>query len=118
MADLSVLTAMIDRMAREWMPVSVVMPNNVTPMPVLVWNGKPHLATWMARFTVEPFVEGDTDGMVEEDGEGHWWMREGWYEQMECEQARAIGCDVWVEPIEHPPVTHWMLSPAPPEVPA
>lgn len=113
MADLSVLAVTIDRLSREWTPVSEALPKG--GMLVLAWNGEPHLATRYLKFEVEAYVEGDSEDLTECDEANVCWMREGWYEQMECEQARANGWDVWVERITEPPVTHWMLLPAPPK---
>lgn len=113
MADLSpALTAAIDRMAREWMPVSEVMPTS--GFPVLVWNGECHLARWTARFTVEDYLE-DESYMTECDEEGNWWMREGWYEQIGSDlKSASNGWDFVVAMVEKPPVTHWTMLPAPP----
>lgn len=112
MADMSVLDVVIKRMSTEWTPVSEALPKS--GMPVLAWNGEPHLATWTARFTTEDYLD-DESYMAECDDQDNWWMREGWYEQIVTEKMRPQGYDFIVAMIEEPPVTHWMLLPAGPE---
>ena len=109
------LTSLIERMGRNWMPVSDVVPMAWETV-VLAWDGQLHRARYAPKFTVPEFIHDDDYGQFTEcDTQGTWWMREGWYEWIgENPKAAACGYDEFWAMIENP-VTHWMMQPAPPE---